>query len=471
MTPQFTHLHVHSHYSLLDGLPKIPELVSYIKELDMDAVALTDHGVLYGAIEFYQEAKKQGVKPIIGIEGYVATGSMYGKTPGIDDKRHHITLLARTTEGYKNLVTLTTQAHLEGFYYKPRIDKELLVKHHEGIIALSGCLAGEIPRLIQAGKLEKAEKAIHEYQNIFGKEYFFLEVQHHANIPEQKKVNKAIYALAKKTGAPVVATQDSHYLRKEDAEAQDVLMGINTGNTIDESGRLSMKDDDFSLRSSEEMRELFADHPEAIENTMKIADMCDVKIEFGTYHLPHYEVPEKYDENTYLQKLSLAGLPVRFPKLFKEISEHADLASLLKTYEKSEEHKKVLDRLARELGVVKKMGFSSYFLIVQDLVNWAKSRGIAVGPGRGSAAGSITSYLLNITNVDPLAFGLIFERFLQEDRNELPDIDLDFADVRRDEVIRYVAEKYGRDHVAQIITFGTMAARAVIRDVGRTLGY
>ena len=467
----FTHLHVHSHYSLLDGLPKIPELVSYIKELGMDAVAVTDHGVLYGAIEFYQQAKKRGIKPIIGLEGYVATGSMYEKNPGIDDKRYHITLLARTTEGYKNLVTLSTQAHLEGFYYKPRMDKELLGKHHEGVIALSGCLAGEIPRLIQAGALDKAEKVIYEYQEIFGKEYFFLEVQHHANIPEQKKVNDALYILAEKTGAPVVATQDSHYLRPEDAEAQDVLMGINTGHTIDEGGRLSMKDDDFSLRSSEEMQDLFSDYPEAIENTGKIADMCNVEIELGTTHLPYYEVPQGYNENTYLEKLAILGLPVRFPKLFKEVLEESTAASLLKTHEDSQKHKEVLDRLSYELGVVKKMGFSSYFLIVQDLVNWAKNQGIIVGPGRGSAAGSITSYLLNITNVDPLAYGLIFERFLQEDRNELPDIDLDFADTRRDEVIRYVEEKYGKDRVAQIITFGTMAARAVVRDVGRTLDY
>ena len=452
MNPKFTHLHVHSHYSLLDGLSKIPDLLDYTKELGMDSVAITDHGVLYGNIEFYKEAKKRGIKPIFGMEAYVAARSMHDKQPGIDDKRYHLILLAKNNTGYKNLIQLSSKSHLEGFYYKPRVDKKLLREHSEGLIALSGCLSGEISRAILSGNKSEAESLIAEYTDIFGKENFYLELQHHPNIPEQIKLNSELRKLSKKLSLAVVATQDSHYLRPEDAEAQDILLAIQTGDKItDEKRGLTMKDEDFSLKSSQEMAEAFNDIPSALENTQKIADMCNTDIELGKYQLPYFEVPKEKTQDEYLRELCEKGLPVRYGSKYNE--------------------SKVIERLDYELDVIKQMGFASYFLIVQDFVNWAKGRGIVVGPGRGSAAGSIASYLLNITDIDPLKYDLIFERFLQIDRNELPDIDIDFADIRRDEVLEYVSEKYGRENVAQIITFGTMAARAAVRDVGRALNY
>jgi len=452
MNPKFTHLHVHSHYSLLDGLSKIPDLLDYTKELGMDSVAITDHGVLYGNIQFYKEAKKRGIKPIFGMEAYVAARSMHDKQPGIDDKRYHLILLAKNNTGYKNLIQLSSKSHLEGFYYKPRVDKKLLREHSEGLIALSGCLNGEISRAILSGNKSEAESLIAEYTDIFGKENFYLELQHHPNIPEQIKLNSELIKLSKKLSLAVVATQDSHYLRPEDAEAQDILLAIQTGDKItDEKRGLTMKDEDFSLKSSQEMAEAFNDIPSALENTQKIADMCNTDIELGKYQLPYFEVPKEKTQDEYLRELCEKGLAVRYGSKYNE--------------------SKVIERLDYELDVIKQMGFASYFLIVQDFVNWAKGRGIVVGPGRGSAAGSIASYLLNITDIDPLKYDLIFERFLQIDRNELPDIDIDFADIRRDEVLEYVSEKYGRENVAQIITFGTMAARAAVRDVGRALNY
>ncbi len=455
MEQKFTHLHVHSHYSLLDGLSKIPDLLDYTKELGMDSIAITDHGVLYGNIEFYKEAKKRGVKPIFGMEAYIAARSMRDKQPNIDHIRYHLTLLAKNKQGYKNLIQLTSLSHLEGFYYKPRVDKELLRKYAEGLIALSGCLQGEISKAILAGKKSDAEKLALEYADIFGKENFYLELQHHPNIKEQTKVNKALLELSKKFSLPIVATQDSHYLRAEDAEAQDILLAIQTGEkTSDEKRGLTMKGEDFSLKSPKDMHAAFKNIPGAIENTQKIADLCNVQIELGKYQLPYFPVPQGYDENSYLKKMCENGLGERY-----EVKEGDQIES------------SVLQRLNYELEVIKQMGFASYFLIVQDFVNWAKNRGIVVGPGRGSAAGSIVSYLLNITNIDPLKYDLIFERFLQKDRHELPDIDIDFADTRRDEVLEYVAQKYGRENVAQIITFGTMAARASVRDVGRALNY
>jgi len=452
MNPKFTHLHVHSHYSLLDGLSKIPDLLDYTKELGMDAVAVTDHGVLYGNIQFYKEAKKRGIKPIFGMEAYIAARSMHDKQPGIDDKRYHLTLLAKNNTGYKNLIQLSSKSHLEGFYYKPRVDKKLLREYSAGLIALSGCLNGEISRAILSGNKSEAESLIAEYTDIFGKENFYLELQHHPNIPEQIKLNSELKKLGKKLSLEVVATQDSHYLRPEDAEAQDILLAIQTGDkTTDEKRGLTMKDEDFSLKSPQEMAEAFKDIPSALENTQKIADMCDVDIELGKYQLPYFEVPKGKTQDEYLRKLCEKGLVIRYGSKYKE--------------------SQVRERLNYELDVIKKTGFASYFLIVQDFVNWAKSKGIVVGPGRGSAAGSIASYLLNITDIDPLKYDLIFERFLQIDRNELPDIDIDFADTRRDEVLEYVSKKYGRENVAQIITFGTMAARAAVRDVGRALNY
>lgn len=447
---KFTHLHVHSHYSLLDGLPKIDELLDYVKELGMDSVALTDHGVLYGAVEFYKKAKQRGIKPIIGCEIYTAFERMTDKRPNIDDKKYHLILLVKNEEGYKNLVQLITKAHLEGFYYKPRVDDKLLAKHSKGLIALSGCLAGKIPRLIQSKNFEQAESLAQKYQKIFGKDNFYLEIQHHPNIPGQKTTNDELINISQKYGIPLVATNDTHYLKSGDAEAQDILMLINTGANLDDPERITIKSDDFSLRSPKEMEQVFKHISEAIENTQKIADVCNFEFELGKTKLPYFELPNDETPDEYLEKLCKQGLKRRF---------------------KDNLNKEITDRLSHEISVIKQTGFASYFLIVQDFVNWAKDQRIVVGPGRGSAPGSLVSYLLNITNVDPLKHGLLFERFLNPERISMPDIDLDFADRRRDEVIEYVAQKYGKDKVAQIITFGTMAARAVIRDVGRALGY
>jgi len=445
---KFTHLHVHSHYSLLDGLPKIKELVDYVKKSGMDSVALTDHGVLYGAVEFYKACKEKGIKPIIGCEVYQALEKMDQRRPGIDDKRYHLILLVKNEEGYKNLVKLVTKAHLEGFYYKPRVDEELLAQYSKGLIALSACLQGKIPRLIMANRIEDAKKQAKKYQEIFGKDNFYLELQHHAHIPEQEKANKVMIDMAKELKIPLVATNDSHYLRPDDAEVQDILMLINTGADPNDPERLTMKMDDFSLKSPQEMEKTFSEVPEAIENTQKIADECNFQFELGKTKLPKFSVPNGKTPDEFLEELCYQGLKTRFGK-------------------KPEPN--IIERLKYELSVIKKTGFASYFLIVQDFVNWAKSNRIVVGPGRGSVGGSLVAYLTNITNVDPIKNNLFFERFLNPERISMPDIDLDFTDRRRDEVINYVAEKYGKDHVAQIITFGTMAARAAVRDVGRAL--
>ena len=448
---KFTHLHVHSHYSLLDGLPKIDQLLDYVKKLGMDSVALTDHGVMYGAVEFYKKAKERGIKPIIGCEMYQAIGKMSEKRPGIDDKRYHLVLLVKNEIGYKNLVKLVTKAHLEGFYYKPRIDEELLSRHAEGLIGLTGCLKGKIPQLILAGKIDEAEKTALRYQEIFGRGNFYLEVQDHPNIKDQKKVNSALIELSKKTKIPLVATNDSHYLKPEDAEAQDILMLINTGADPNNPERITMKADDFSIKSPEQMINDFKDVPEAIENTQKIKDMCNFEFELGKIKLPVFKPPEGKSPDDYLRELCQEGIKKRYGEKVK---------------------KEVTERLEYELSIISKMGFSSYFLIVQDYVNWAKQNRIVVGPGRGSAGGSLVAYLLNITNIDPIKYGLLFERFLNPGRaGGLPDIDIDFTDRRRDEVINYIKNKYGENKVAQIITFGTMAARAAVRDVGRALGY
>lgn len=452
--PKFTHLHVHSHYSLLDGLAKIDELLDRVKELGMDSVALTDHGVLYGAVEFYKKAKAKGIKPIIGVEIYVAAGRMQDKQPGIDSARYHMILLAKNETGYKNLVKLVTKANLEGFYYKPRIDEQLLEECAEGLIATSACLQGKIPRLLMSNKESEAEALAKKYESMFGKGSFYLELQHHPEIPEQAKANEKLIKLSQKTGIPLVATNDIHYLRKDDAEAQDVLMLINTGSDPNDPERLSLKGIDVSMTSPEEMIEYFKDVPEAIENTQKIAEQCDFHFELGKTKLPHFPVPEGKTPEQYLTELAEAGIQKRY----------ADITN-------PEELKKIKGRMDYELSVINKTGFAGYILIVQDFVNWAKQNRIVVGPGRGSAGGSLVAYLTNITNVDPMKHNLLFERFLNPERISMPDIDLDFADRRRDEVIKYVAEKYGQDHVAQIITFGTMASRAVVRDVGRALQY
>ena len=448
---KFTHLHVHSHYSLLDGLPKIDELLDYVKKLGMDSVALTDHGVLYGAVEFYKKAKERGIKPIIGCEIYLAYEKMTQKRPNIDDKRYHLVLLVKNEQGYRNLVKLITKAHLEGFYYKPRIDEELLAQYSEGLICLSACINGKIPQLILAKKIAEAEKTALKYQEIFGKDNFYLELQHHPNLKEQKIVNKALIEISKKLKIPLVATNDVHYLKTEDADAQDILMLINTGAEANDPERLTMKADDFSMKNSEQMIKDFKDSPEAIENTQKIVKDCNFEFELGKIKLPKFETPNGKSPDEYLEELCSLGLKKRYG-------------------ERPEE--KIITRLNYELSVIKQMGFASYFLIVQDFVNWAKENRIVTGPGRGSVGGSLVAYLLNITNVDPIKYNLLFERFLNPGRMAgLPDIDLDFTDRRRDEVINYIKQKYGENRVVQIITFGTMAAKAVIRDVGRALGY
>ena len=445
---KFVHLHTHSHFSLLDGLIKIDELVARAKELGMEALALTDHGNLYGAVEFYKKAIKEGIKPILGMEAYIAPNSRFEKN-GKENKYRHLTLIAENQTGWQNLIKISTKSHLEGFYYKPRADKELLKEYSRGIIAMSGCLGGEIPSLILENKFFDAEKIAREYQNIFGENNFFLEIWHHPNIEGEEKVKRGIIELSKKLNIPLVATQDIHYLNSEDGEYHDILLAVQTGNKIEDDDRLSLRADDFSMRSPQTMMEFFKDFPEAIENTNKIADRCDVKLSIGKIHLPKFPLPENESSgNIYLKKLIDEKLGQRYPEVSEEIKQ----------------------RLEYELGVVEKMGFADYFLIVQDFVNWAKARGIMVGPGRGSVAGSIVSYILGITDVDPLKYDLLFERFLNPDRIQLPDIDLDFADTRRDEVLNYIRNKYGENKVAQIITFGTMAARASVRDVGRALG-
>ena len=450
---KFTHLHVHSHYSLLDGTAKIDDLLDYVKELGMDSVALTDHGVMYGAVEFFKKAKAKGLKPIIGVEIYVSPESHLLKRANIDIKRYHLILLAKNEIGYKNLVKLVTKAHLDGYYYKPRIDNELLAEHAEGLIALSACIQGQIPRFLLAGKYQEAEELALKYQKLFGKDSFYLELQHHPEIEDQVKANERLIELSKKLNIPLVATNDIHYLRKEDAEAQDVLMLINTGSDPNDPERLSLMGIDVSMTPPEEMAKNFIHVPEAISNTQKIADLCNFQFELGKTKLPNFPVPDGKTAEQYLTELCEIGLQKRFS-------------------DKDAEYlKKARERMDYELSVINKTGFAGYILIVQDFVNWAKNNRIVVGPGRGSAGGSLVCYLTNITNVNPLDHNLLFERFLNPERISMPDIDMDFTDRRRDEVLKYVSEKYGADHVAQIITFGTMAARAVIRDVGRALGY
>ncbi|KKR89284.1 MAG: polymerase III alpha subunit protein [Candidatus Wolfebacteria bacterium GW2011_GWA2_42_10] len=447
---KFVHLHTHSHYSLLDGLAKIDDLIGRAKELKMEALALTDHGNLYGAIEFYKKALKEGIKPILGTEIYVAPASRFDKEAGKNnDKYFHLTLLAENNAGWQNLIQLVTKANLEGFYYKPRVDKELLKQHREGLIALSGCPRGEIPQLILRENFEEAEKVVKEYSEIFGNGNFFLEIGEHPNIPEVVKVKKEITKISRQTGIPLVATQDIHYIRPEDAQYQDILLAVQTGNKLSDDDRLTLKIDDFSMFSAEEATKLFEDFPEAVENTAKIAERCNVNIKLGQILLPSFPLEKSVNANQYLEKLIAEKLPEKFPNPDEKLKE----------------------RLKHELDVIEKTNFADYFLIVQDIVNWAKERGIAVGPGRGSAAGSLVSYVLGITGVDPLKYDLLFERFLNPERIAMPDIDIDFADSRRDEIFAYVRQKYGENKVAQIITFGTMAARAAIRDATRAMDF
>ncbi|MEA3449572.1 MAG: DNA polymerase III subunit alpha [Patescibacteria group bacterium] len=450
---KFVHLHLHTHYSLLDGLTKIDELVEAVKEEGSGAVAITDHGVMYGVIEFYQKCKKAGIKPIIGLEAYLAPGKRQDKITRVNNKTsYHLLLLAKNLQGYKNLIKLSTIGHLEGFYYKPRIDWEVLSKYHEGLIACSACLAGEIPRLIAWGKLDKAKKRILEYKKLFGEGNYYLELMDHPELRELQTVNKQLIKFSRELDVPLVATNDTHYLKKDDDEAQDILLCLQNKKKKDDVDRMNMVGADYSLRSMRSMIDAFKDVPEAIENTVKIAEKCNVEIPLGETQLPYFEVPGGFDGNSYLRKISEDGIEKRFNVKFDQSG------------------KEIKDRLNYELGVIEKMGWPSYFLIVADFVKWSRDNNIVVGPGRGSAAGSLVCYATGITNIDPLKYGLVFERFLNPDRISMPDIDLDFADTGRDKVIRYVENKYGKDHVSQIITFGTMAARAAVRDVGRVLG-
>ncbi len=468
---QFTHLHVHSHFSLLDGLIKIDDLVKRAKELKMTSLALTDHGVMYGAIEFYQKAKEAGIKPIIGVETYVAPRRLHQKMPKLDSTPYHLVLLAKDKTGYQNLCKLTTVAHLKGYYYKPRIDFELLKGHAKGLVALSACLRGEIPHLISLGREAEAVQKVRDFQELFGPDNFFLEIQVHPKLPGQNdlkdEVNQGLIKLSKITGAPLVATNDVHYLNPDDYAAHDILLCVQTGNIVTNRNRLRQEEgEDYSFRSPEKMKELFSAVPEAISNTQKVADHCNLEFELGKSILPHFDVPQNDTPENYLKRIAYRGLINRYGKSGPGVTEEtATKEEALKSV-----NPKIIERFEYELGVINQMGFAAYFLIVWDFVKYAKEQGIIVGPGRGSAAGSIVSYALNITTIEPLKYGLFFERFLNPERISMPDFDLDFADDRREEVIHYVTEKYGEDRVSQIITFGTMAARNALRDVGRAMG-
>ena len=442
----FVHLHVHTEYSLLDGACRIRDLPKLVKEMGQSAVAITDHGAMYGVIDFYRACKAEGIHPVIGCEVYVARRTRFDKTHEFDSESRHLVLLCRNETGYRNLSYLVSQAYVEGFYIKPRIDLDLLREHADGLIGLSACLAGEIPKRLLNGDYEGAREYALQMQEILGEGNFYLELQDHG-IPEQTMVNRELLRLHNETGIPLVCTNDAHYLRKEDAESHDVLLCIQTGKTVDDENRMRYEPQNFYLRSTEEMEELFSTYPEAIENTQRIADCCQLEFTFGKYHLPEFQLPPGYDSPTYLRKLCDDGFAERYGC-------------------RKESYRQ---QLSYELDMIEKMGFTDYFLIVSDFVRYAKSVGIPVGPGRGSAAGSMVSYCLHITDIDPMAYSLYFERFLNPERVSMPDIDMDFGDTRRGEVVDYVRRKYGDDHVAQIVTFGTMAARAAIRDVGRAL--
>lgn len=442
----FVHLHVHSEYSLLDGSSRIIDLVQRADELGMDALAITDHGVMYAALGFYQRAVERGIKPIIGCEMYVARESMHSRRPQRGSKPYHLVLLAENETGYQNLLHLTTESHLEGFYYKPRIDKELLSEHTAGLIALSACGGGEVPRLVNEDNPEAARRAAAWYRDLFGPERFYLELQEH-NIPELASVNEGLIAISQDLDIPLVSTNDVHYVREEDAQAQELLLCIQTNTTVNDPNRMRMQGTGYHLRSADEMAVLFREVPHALTNTLSIAERCNLKFEFDTFRLPPFEVPDGFTTESYLTHLCQEGLTKRYSHVTSDIEA----------------------RLQHELDLVREMDFAAYFLIVWDLIRFSESRGILVGPGRGSAAGSIVSYCLGITGLDPLEHGLFFERFLNPGRRTMPDIDMDFPEDRRAEVIAYAVEKYGDDHVAQIITFGTMAARAAVRDAGRAL--
>ncbi|MDY3743784.1 MAG: DNA polymerase III subunit alpha, partial [Dialister sp.] len=442
----FVHLHVHTEYSLFDGTCRIKELVSYVKSLGQTAVAITDHGVMYGAVYLYKECIAQGIKPIIGCEVYVTRKSRFERAKGEKEKLGHLILLAETNEGYQNLIKICSKGWTEGYFHKPRVDHELLSKYHKGLIALSACVAGELPQAILNRDMDEARKVIRYYIDTFGKENYFLELQNHG-IPEEADVRPVLASLAKEYGLGLVATNDFHYTKKEDAKSQEIKLCISTGKTLDDPYHFHFPNDEFYCKSGEEMQAILGEYPGAIENTAKIAERCHVTFTFGDHKLPSFHVPEGETSKSYLRKLCEEAIPERYP----------------------ESTGKEQERLDYELGVINQMGFSDYFLIVMDFIRYAKTHGIPIGPGRGSAAGSIVAYLLHITEIDPLRFDLLFERFLNPERVSMPDIDTDLCYRGRGQVIAYLAEKYGAEQVAQIITFGTLAARAVIRDVGRVM--
>lgn len=474
----FTHLHVHTEYSLLDGSSKIKEITKRAAELGMDSLAITDHGVMYGVIDFYKAAKEAGIKPVLGCEVYVAPGSRFDKEAGTgEDKYNHLVLLAENNTGYQNLMKIVSRGFTEGFYYKPRVDKELLREFHEGIIATSACLAGEVQRYLARGMYEEAKRVALSYQDIFGKDNFFLELQDHG-IAEQHYVNPQLLRMSEETGIELICTNDVHYTYADDADAHDILLCIQTGKKVTDENRMRYTGGQYYLKSPEEMAELFKYAPQAVANTEKIAERCNVEIEFGVTKLPKFAVPQGYTSWTYLNYLCYEGLKKRYPDQAADISvdEFVRLANEEAVEDRkdvvikiAEDTNNIFQRLAYELSVIYSMGYVDYFLIVWDYINFAKRHDIPVGPGRGSAAGSIVSYCLEITDIDPIKYSLIFERFLNPERVSMPDIDVDFCYERRQEVIDYVVEKYGKDCVSQIVTFGTMAARAVIKDVGRVL--
>ena len=444
----FTHLHLHTEYSLLDGACRIEQLMDEVQRLGQTSVAVTDHGVMYGVIDFYRAAKKRGIKPIIGCEVYMAARTRFDKVHALDSERYHLILLCENETGYKNLIKLVSEGFVTGFYTKPRIDRELLEKYHEGLIALSACLAGEIPRALLSGDYEGAKKKALWYRSVMGENNFFLEIQDHG-LPEQRRIIPMLAQLSRETGIPLVATNDVHYISKEDSEMQQVLICIQTNHTLGEDTGMEFQTQEFYLKSEQEMLSLFPEYLDAVERTSEIAERCNVEFEFGKTKLPHFEVPGNQDHFEYLKNMAQEGMHRRYGENIPE------------EYQK---------RLDYELSVISRMGYVDYYLIVHDFINHARSRNIPVGPGRGSGAGSITAYAIGITGIDPMKYSLLFERFLNPERVSMPDFDVDFCYERRSEVIDYVIEKYGSDHVAQIVTFGTMAARAAVRDVGRVLG-
>ena len=471
----YVHLHNHTQYSLLDGLTKVPQLVEYVKKAGMEAVAMTDHGTLSGAIEFYKEAKDAGVKPIIGMETYIAARRLYDKDPGKDKQNYHLILLAINAEGYQNLMALSTIANLEGFYYKPRLDRELLSKHNEGLICLSGCINSEVGDALRQGQYDMAKKTAQWYKDVFGDRYY-LEIQdhghpeHHSKWDEQVGVNKQLLQLGKELDIPCVVTADAHYLKHEDQEAHEILLCVQTGSFLSDEKRMSLKDFELHVTAPEEIIARWGDeYPDLISNTRAIADRCDLDIELGKILIPKFPTPKGESERTYLEKLVYRGLAWRYGQVDgKPIAEPRTVEMTVAAARKTLPHN-VLERAAYELGVIEEMGFNGYFLIISDFINWGKNQGIVFGPGRGSAAGSIISYALKITELDPLQYDLLFERFLNPDRISMPDVDIDIQDSRRGEVIQYCVDKYGKERVANIVTFGRMAARNAVRDVARVL--